>query len=385
MLWPFSKQKKIEKRGSGYTNWIPWTSATSDSKGKFLAGNLSQIRRGLQLYADLLSTTPLVAINKGSGLEEKNNNVLEVLNKPNRFNSQDEFWTRLVESYFLDGNFYCLIQHNNQGRITALLPFLPGTMYAYAAGPSSKGVGAHNDPVLLNNPASYFYRSQFGTGDNIITKNYSPDDIWHIKSTWQSQDLINGASIYEAYSQTIEAAQDTLESTHRYAKSGGVGPVLVGSEIQTESPEEKQALREAIDTFFENKGQVLTLPAAVKVEQLLAGQPMEFIRFLASLSSLSIARLLSIPVQILEREDGVQQSGGGQNLKETFRFWVKTSGRSFLKRIERKLEELDPATKFEFKIKSVQSSDMRELAMSISQLVTSGAMTPEEAREWLKT
>ena len=97
-------------------------------------------------------------------------------------------------------------------------------MYAYASGPKTKSTqGDHADPVQLNEPGSYFYQSQFGEGDKAITNKYDPEDIWHIKSTWQSQDLLNGASLYEAYTQSVELGQDALETAHKFAKSGMIG------------------------------------------------------------------------------------------------------------------------------------------------------------------
>lgn len=374
--------KKKETRNALY-GWIPWSAATSDFKGKYLAGNLPQVRRALQLYSNLLNTTPLQAINKQG--KEVDHYLLNVLNKPARFLSRYEFFSRLVESYFLDGNFYALIESNTEGKITSILPFLPGTMYAYASGPKEKSTqGDHADPVTLNESGSYFYQSQFGEGDNAVTNKYDPEDVWHIKSTWQSQDLLNGASLYEAYTQAIELGQDSLETSQKFAKSGMVGPVLITG-VETEDADSKKTVSDTVKEFFENKGQFLTLPAETEIKDLLMKQPADFIRFLSSVSSLHIARLLSVPIELLNREDAQAGSGmGGVAMKEIFRFWVKTSGRGFLNMIEQKLNELATDVTFQFQIRSVQSSDMRELAMSVNQLVSAGAMTPQEAKEWLK-
>lgn len=371
---------KKEKRNA-ITGWIGWSSAISDYKGKYLAGNLPQVRRSLQLYANLLNTTPLVALNKEG--KEVDHYLLKVLRKPTRYLSRHEFFCRLVESYFLDGNFYCLIDSNGEGKIKNLLPFLSGTMYAYA-GSNKNNQGDNSDPVTLNEAGSYFYQSQFGEGDRAITNKYHPEDIWHIKSTWQSQDLLNGASLFEAYTQAIELGQDSLETAVKFAKSGMVGPVLI-SGVETESPEAKQETKESIENFFKNKGQFLTLAGEIELKDLMVKQPADFLRFLSSVSSLHIARLLSIPIELLNREDAMAGSGmGGQAMKEVFRFWVKTSGRGFLDMIAQKLNELASDVTFKFQIRSVQSSDMRELAMSVNQLIQSGAMTTQEAKEWLK-
>ena len=94
---------------------------------------------------------------------------------------------------------------------------------------------------------------------------------------------------------------------------------------------------------------------------------------------------MSVPIELLNREDAQAGSGmGGVAMKEIFRFWVKTSGRGFLNMVAEKLNELAPEVTFKFQVRSVQSSDMRELAMSVNQLITAGALTPAEAKDWLK-
>ena len=79
-----AKKDKTEKRGNGFTNWIPWSSAVSDFKGQFLAGNLPQVRRALQLYSNLINSTPLRAISKETK-KEVDHYLLRVLDKPSRF------------------------------------------------------------------------------------------------------------------------------------------------------------------------------------------------------------------------------------------------------------------------------------------------------------
>ena len=68
-------------------------------KGNFLAGNLPQVRRALQLYSNLINSTPLRAISKETK-KEVDHYLLRVLDKPSRFLNKNEFFSRLVEAYF---------------------------------------------------------------------------------------------------------------------------------------------------------------------------------------------------------------------------------------------------------------------------------------------
>ena len=74
------------------------------------------------------------------------------------------------------------------------------------------------------------------------------------------------------------------------------------------------------------------------------------------------------------------------NQKEVHRLWLRTSGKSYLKNVESKLNELigEEDLRFEFNFRSLMASDLRESAMSIAQLISSDAVTKEEVREWLR-
>ena len=177
-------------------------------------------------------------------------------------------------------------------------------------------------------------------------------------------------------------SQDALEVSAKFSQSGMVGPVLITG-VQTESAEQRKETADTISDFFENKKQFLTLTENTEVKDLMVKQPAEFLRLLTSISSLHLSRILSVPIELLHREDASTNAFGGQALKEVFRFWIKSSGRSFLNLVESKLNELADDVTFEFKVKSTQASDMRELSMSVGQLVSHGVLKPEEAKKWL--
>ena len=235
---------------------------------------------------------------------------------------------------------------------------------------------------MLNQPNSFFYQSQFGTGKNAIYNKYSEDQIWHLKSCYQSSDLLNGLDLWSAYTDTLTLAQDSLDTASKFSGSAMAGPLLISGVIE-DSPDTKKEIQQAIESFFKNKGMFLTLPAEVKIEKALTDQPANFLQLLLSISTVNISRLMSVPMELLGNETG-PSAYGGQNLKETLRFWKHNSGKSFLDYVASKLNELDPSVTFKFMYRSTQASDLRELGTVVSQLFEQGLLTKEEAREWLK-
>ena len=218
---------KKEKRNT----WIPWSSAISSKKGKYLSGNLPSVARCLQLYKNLALITPLIAIDRKTGEEVKDHNLLRVLEAPAKYLTYSQWLSRLVESLWLEGNYYCYISTKPDGFVDGLLPFVPGSCYAYSQG---KGQQAdHSDPIELNRNGSYYYLSQFEKkGENgqtsKVTARYTPEQILHFKRQWQSQgDLLNGPSLYEAYTETINLASSCLETADRFAENGMTPPLLI--------------------------------------------------------------------------------------------------------------------------------------------------------------
>ena len=45
----------LEKRGVKLQGWIPWGAGTIDSNPRTQSGNLSQLKRAMTLYRDLLN------------------------------------------------------------------------------------------------------------------------------------------------------------------------------------------------------------------------------------------------------------------------------------------------------------------------------------------
>lgn len=359
--------------------WIPWTSSIASSKGRYLGGSLPQLRRALSLYSTLLKITPLIALKDGK--EAEDHPLKEALNQPAPFCSQAEWFDRLCEAFWLEGNFYAYIQADDAGRIKGLLPFIPGACYAYPAG--RRPETGSSDPIELSRPNAYYYQSSYGDKSKPITKRFDPEDIYHLKGGFRSNDLLNGASLYEAYEETLATAEDALALTENLSKFGpGFGSVITG--LEEGGPDAAEQIREALKSFYEEHEPFLSLPEGAALQPVAKDTSLpDLIQMLSAISSLNIARLMGVPLELLGSELSPASSFGA--LKEIFRFFLKTSGRAFLSRVADSFSALaGGGYKYKFLFRSTLAADMREQAMALKSLIDSGAASPKEVKEWLR-
>ena len=342
--------KKSEKRNQ---RWIDWSSAISSQKSKYLSGDLPSVARCLQLYRNLLLSTPLVCIDRKTG-EETDHYLLGVIQNPSQFMTFSQWMTRLTEAFWLEGNAYHYISTDDSGKVDALLFFPPGTMYCHAVGDGQQA--DHADPIQLNRPHSFIYRSQFekegpNGSKNVVTAKYPAESILHFKRQWQSQgDLLNGPSLFESYTESINMTSASLDTANRFAKNGMTPPLLLSGAEATE-PEDKAELKEALEDFFESQKNALTLPQGIEVSPAIPqSNPANFLVALSSIGSLNISRLFSVPSELLGTENFATQHSG-PSVKEIFRFFVRTSGRAFLREISEGLSTLSSEVRFKFLVK----------------------------------
>lgn len=379
-------KKKLEKRFYFFPIGQPIGEV---SHNQSYTGSIPVIKKCLLTYRDLLLCTPLV-IKEGDKLITEHD-YLDLINKPNNFLTKAEFFTLLCEDYFLSGNFVSLIQSDNTGKVTALLPFIPSSIWAYPASDLNNTSNANNsDPVFLNTPGAIQYLYSWDTGKKDrdgkpvkATKNFSAEDILHFRSQFNNDgDFLNGKGLASSYYDAVSMGRETLKTGARIAENALISHTLL-SGVQSDNPDTLKELEQTVSDFLKNKKMILTMPEGTEAKPLSASRPDLFFQVLSSVSALNIARIFGIPADLVSREDGANVNAG-VGLKESFRFWVKTGGKAFLKIVSDKLSEILPkGLKYKFLTKQAQSSDLREFAMSLNQLVKDQIITKETAKEWL--
>jgi len=354
----FNKRQSVLGERS---EWIPFSNNFPPSR----ATRLATVGRCLRLYSDFLTQLPLLA--DGSN----NHYLIDLLNKPNVFDSRKTFFEKLTYELLLNGNFICAIDYDSTGRVTSLLPYRSGQIYAYSRS------GEYGDPVSINK-YGYFYRDFKG-------RVYMPDEIFHLKDVmFSSVDNLNGLSrvyLYELAFQSSSAVNNVQFSLSQ----SGLRPPLLLSGLPEDNNESIKDVREVVKEFFERgqssqAGGVLTLPSGYDIKTMMVSNPEKALEFLTSKSDLDISRIFAVPIEFLSRSDGNNQAGSN-HLKEAHRFFIKTSLNSFLKGIADKLSELaSDGSEFKFNIQPIKSSDLREEAQALQQLVAGGILTSQEAK-----
>ena len=347
------------------SEWIPFSNNFPPSRSTRLA----TVGRCLRLYSDFLLQTKLVTKNG------KSHYLIDLLKKPNSFDSKKTFYEKLVFELLMNGNFHCHIKSNNRGRITSLLPYRSGMVYAYPT------AGEYSDPISLEK-SGFYYRDFKG-------RVMMPDEIFHLKDMmFNASDQLNGYSRTYIYELNFLSGY-SIQQVQCSLSASGLRPPLLLTGLPETNKEGLQDVRSTVKKFFQSgqsaaAGGVLTLPTGYEVKPMMLQSPERALEFLASKSDLDIARIFSVPIELLARSDG-QQQAGSNHLKEANRFFIRTAMKSFLKNISDAFETLAmDGTEFEFKIDRMYASDLREQSQYLSQLVQSGVLSKEKASEMIQ-
>ena len=329
--------KRKEKRESSQV----WQTQTSGGEFRAGSGSIPAVRKCLELYSSFLSEAKI----------DGSETIKSLLENPNPWESKTTFFRRLVSQYFLNGNFVCKIESDKNG-IKALLPYNSNACYAYARR------GDLSDPVEVFK-GSYYYQDYKG-------RKFQPDDIFHLKDSLFSYDLVNGRSRVEAHLSAIESACSLIETKNLYAKNRLAQRSYLESNVGQDKDKDK-AVANAIQTFFQSGKMILTLPPSVQLKQqssLMPENPAKFFEVLNLASIDDIANAFNVPPELLTMTDATSGTG----LKEILRFWVKTGLQSFFNVVAESLSSLSHE-KVEFSLSlSQRVSEIRELVPLFKEL-----------------
>ena len=382
MIWPFKKKEPGENPPQKKENrqFIPNNADNLYQTPKRTVGAIPAAKRAMGLYRDLFLSCPFSVCDQ-SGAEIKDHWMHDLLHKPAPWLSKSEWGTLLTEHFFLFGNAYFFIQENSE-RVTGLLPFPPGTCYGYARGDSN--LAADNTNPISLAESGIFYETSFKTKDQgEIINRISASKILHFRSLWQnSGDLINGLSLPAQYGSAFELAQNILDCGTEIAERRLISASVLSGVDDTDE-NRKEDLRTQLRLFFKQGGGYLALPDSIKVNPSLVANPAAMLQTLSTISTLNLSRIFQVPASILHYEDG-SNVDSGQSLKESLRFFIRSSGRSWLKTIGDKLGELlKPGHTLKFLWRSFQLSDLRESGV-LKDLLEHQIIDEKQAKEWLQ-
>ena len=352
--WPIKFKKRQVSALGAPSEWIPFSNNFPPTQ----ATRLATVGRCLRLYSDFLLQTTL---------EPQDHYLTKLLNKPNRWQSKKNFYESLTFELLLNGNFHAKVDYDSTGKVTALLPFRVGQIYCHPTN------GEYSDPVALQR-GGYYYKDFKG-------RVFMPDDIFHLRDAmFNTSDQLNGLSRIYLYEILFQSGY-SVQAVQKVLSDSGLRPPWLLSGLPEEDSSNTKSVRDTIEKFFkQTEKQVLTVPEGFDLKQLMLNNPENVLEFLASKSDLDIARIFSVPIELIGRADA-EGEGGAQHIKESHRFFIKNSLTSFFKNISDGFENLAmDGTQFSFEVDRFRASDLREQSQYISQLVTSEVLSPKEAK-----
>ena len=357
--WPFKRLKTRQVSLSNPTEWIPFTNNFPPSR----ATQLATVGRCLRLYSDFAGEIPLISSPPGHYL-------LGLIRNPNTFMSRQNLFESLCFELLLNGNFMARVKYNGTGQITRILPYRAGQVYCY---PRS---GEYSDAESIDS-GGYFYKDFKG-------RVLMPDSVWHIRDVmFSNSDLLNGLSRSYLYATAFESGS-ALANAEKSLNQSSLKPPWLLSGLPESSDKEIAETRSTVDAFLKSGALgILTLPGGYELKSMMIESVGPVLKYLASKSDLDIARIFSVPIQLIGRSDALSQAGAN-DLKESTRFFIKSALASFLKNISDSLENLAmDGTKFHFEIDRFRASDLREQSQYIKQLVDSQVLSTDDARKML--
>ena len=358
------ERSERQTRSVQSSEWIPYS--YSNNFPPTSSTKLSAVGKCLRLYSDFLLQIPL---------EPADHYLSMLLKKPNVFDTKKTFFEKLVYQTLLNGNFHAKIDYDSRGQVIALLPFNPASMYAYPV------KGEYTDPISIQRHG-FYYRDFKG-------RSFMPDEIFHLKDMmFSNSDQLNGLSRIYVYQTIFEAGGGLENVACSFARSGLRKTVmLTPNNISEVDKDTLKNAREQVEEFYKKAGTagggVMTLPVGFDLKSLNFDDPERLFEFLSNKNSLDIARIFSVPIDLVSKPAS-DKSGGMNHAKEAHRFFIRTSLRAFLKNISDALEMLAmDGTDFSFQVDKFIASDRREESQYISQLVQSGVLSAEDAKEMI--
>ena len=279
--------------------------------------------------------------------------------KPNRYQTNVEFWESMALNLAISGNAYAIIQRSGN-RVVGLLPV------------SSQQV---ETSLLQDGTVIHTYTS----GANI--KVYTDKSMWHIKL------FGNGIVGMSPLSYARQSVGIAIAADNRVSKvySNGAKPSGILTIDKTLSPDQRKQVRSAFAGLEEgNEDKLFVLEAGMNYTQVsMSPQDIQLLdsrRFQIE----DIGRFFGVPSILLNQTFG--QSSLGSNVYEILSAFYKLNLRPYLEKFEaavlRWLMEADQDKyEVEFDFDALLRSDLKTRMEAHRTAIHSGQLTPNEARQ----
>ena len=330
------------------------------------SSRLATVSKALRIYSDCLNICPLKTKSK------KDHWFLRLIKKPCSFLSTDDFYQALTYELFLSGFFRAKIEWDKNGEATALYPYRTNQCLAYP----DKGDFSDAQGIAKN---GFYFRTWRG-------EIYMPYEVLNISDfLYSTGDLLNPPGRLRLFRLNFSQGQAILDYQEKLSASG-LKPSAVLTGLSDSDSESIESIRKDVEKFTSNPspGKILSLPSGYDIKNFMLDQqsPARLLEYLSSFSDLSIARIMQIPIELLNRSDSKAQSSGGMSLKEAHRIFFKTTISSFLKKIADAFSMIAGEPLY-FDISALKYSDLREQAQFLKAMIDSEVITGKQALDFL--
>jgi len=281
-------------------------------------------------------------------------------NKPNRWQTRQEYIESIVYQFALQGNDYSAIQRAPNGDIIGLVPFMTPQMQ-----------------VALKDDGDVSYTYQ----DNKGQRTFNSKDVWHNKLYGNA---IVGLSPLGHARNTIGVGQAAEHSVTKIYKNGGKpsGILTIDKPLK---PEQRTKIKENFSELTEgDDARLFVLEAGFDYQQTsLSPSDIELLqsrRFQIE----DICRFFNVPSVLVN--DTSQSTAWGSGIEQLIQGFYKFGLRPYMERYENSMKSnLLSATErdtmdIEFDFNALLRPDLNDRIKGYGEGVQKGIMTPNEAR-----
>lgn len=282
-------------------------------------------------------------------------------NKPNRWQTRQEYIETITYQLAVLGNAYSAIQRNAKGDIIALIPLMTEQMQ-----------------IDLDDAGNKTYRYNNGKETRI----YAEDSIWHVKLMGNG---IIGLSPMGFARNAIGIGLAAEQSVAKIYRNGGKpSGILTIDKVLT--PEQRAKIKENFSELAEgNSDRLFVLEAGMDFKPVSLS-PID-IELLQSrrYQVEDIARCFGVPSVLIN--DTTSSTSWGSGISQIVQGWYKLGLQPYLERYESSILTwlVSPAERgeieVEFNFNTLLRSDITERVKSYKEAVQGGIMTPNEARK----
>ena len=261
MRWPFFRKEKRQSQSPlnyGAGNWLPWgfrDNAFAYNAAGTAALSVPGVALVCRVYSDCLCRSKIQVLNREK--EPVDHPLLGVFEEPAPgFPLTREGWlAHMVTSIILTGSFRARIQSDSSGTITALYPFSPGQIYAYAR----KGERATLERAIKS---GYVFRDNRG---NVWPASKILNILDQVFVSW---DWLNPASRLAMSEGILRRAIDLSESLSGMTESGMIPAQVISGNWDFPADKRKE-FNKALEQFFQGgatkRRRYLWLPQDMKM------------------------------------------------------------------------------------------------------------------------